>query len=278
MARTFEFAVLRLAPDAVRGEAVNLGIVVFNDGKLDIRVGEVLTRARLLYPEMDADTLSQGVGLFERMGSVSLPVAEKHRSLSRLGAFQLGELGHFTVADGAGAYEERVLNLLRMFVAVPRAKGGAARASNIVTAVRKEFRKAKVLAAIGDAAAISEHKIVPEWPIPNRPSLKANFALKNSVMRVCELVDLDLSDDAATPPAFFAGVVTLDVAKREAGAKQTVFAYRAKGPASRIDEALRIAEPHATELVDWNQKTARETFMHDWILAARVAVPVSQSA
>jgi hypothetical protein len=38
MARSFEFAVLRLAPDPARGEAINLGIVVFIEGDLDIRI------------------------------------------------------------------------------------------------------------------------------------------------------------------------------------------------------------------------------------------------
>ncbi|WP_410706222.1 DUF3037 domain-containing protein [Bradyrhizobium sp. BWC-3-1] len=48
MAHTFDFAVLRLVPDNARGESVNLGVVVFRDGEIDVRLGKVLTRARMV--------------------------------------------------------------------------------------------------------------------------------------------------------------------------------------------------------------------------------------
>lgn len=270
MAHTFEFAVLRLAPDATRGEAVNLGIVVFKDGEVDVRVGEVITRARLLFPEINATFLGEQVDLIKRLGRVSLSAKERHRALSSLGAFQLGELGHFTSSEEAvGGYEARVAALMQSFVAVSRRKGSTPRPSSLISQLRKEFRREKVLAVIGDATAIADHKIVPEWPIPNRPSLRANFALRNGMMRVCELVDLDLTGDGPPPSSFFSGVVTLDAARREAQAQETVFAYEARGRAARIDEALKIAEPHANRMVNWEKKAEREAFLHDWIGSAK---------
>jgi Protein of unknown function (DUF3037) len=243
MARSFEFAVLRLAPDPARGEAINLGIVVFIEGDLDIRIGEVITRARLLYPEVTPEGLREGVALMRRLGSVDLVAVERHRSLRQLGLFALGDLGHFTVEeDHQGPYEGQVARLLRLFTATPRGEQTRSRpVSRLNTAVRKVFRLEKVLAIKGDAGAISEHKIVPEWPLPTRPSLRADLALRNRIMRVCEVVEFNLEDDSAPPAALFEGVVTLDVAQREADAQQTVFAYRATGPSARIDEALGIA-------------------------------------
>lgn len=276
MAHTFNFAVLRLAPDATRGEAINLGVVVFKDGNVDVHIGEILTRARVLFPEMSGDVLKEQVDVLKRLGSVDLPVKEKHRALSSLGAFTLGELGSFSSNDHSPAsYEDRVAALMQTFVRAPRRKPMAAHATRFATAVRKEFRKEKVLAAIGDATAIADHKIVPEWPIPNHPSLKADLALRNGAMRVCELVDLDFTNDGPPPHGFFAGVVLLDVAKREANAQETVFAYRAKGPAAQVDNALRIAEPHTTKFVDWARRAEREAFLHDWINAARDGQPAA---
>src|SRR4029077_12272299 len=145
---------------------------------------------------------------------------------------------------------DRVNALLSTFVIPSRSALIKKRpASRLTTEVRRIFRNEKVLANIGDAAALSEHKIVPEWPIPNRPSIRADFALRNGSMRVCELVDMDLGKDAPPPASFFEGVVTLDVAQKEAKATQRVFAYRAKGAAGRIDEALAIARMHASEIV-----------------------------
>jgi hypothetical protein len=137
------------------------------------------------------------------------------------------------------------------------------------------FRQEKVLASVGDAAAISEHKIVPEWPLPNRPSLKADLALRNRVMRVCEIVELKMDDDLPPPAGLFSGVVTLEVARKMAEAEQCIFAYRATGSKVRIDEALEIANLHATNIVNWDRKQDREAFLHDWISAAKAEQTVS---
>jgi hypothetical protein len=58
------------------------------------------------------------------------------------------------------------------------------------------------------------------------------------------------------------------VAQREVQAQQRVFAYRGKGPAARIDEALAIARMHASEIIDWDKMGQREGFIHQWVTAA----------
>jgi hypothetical protein len=270
MARSFDFSVLRLMPDPARGETINLGIVVFRDDNLDVRVGEVLTRARSLYPDLTLDHLREGVAVLQRLGAVSMSSAERHASLARIGPFALGDLGYFTPDDDtAQSYESHVNRLLGLFTSANRNIRRTSRVSRLATIVRKVFRDEKVLAQIGDSAAIAEHKIVPEWPIPTRPSLRADLALANGIIRVCEIVDLQMTDDGPSPASLFEGVVTLDIAQRVADAKQAVFAYQAAGPSARIDEALGIARVHATDLVNWDSRQERDEFLHQWIDAAR---------
>jgi hypothetical protein len=210
--------------------------------------------------------------VLQRLGAVALPAADRHASLRHVGPFAFGDLGYFATEDELPqTYENHVTRLLRIFTATRRTSQKKTRpASRLITVVRKAFRDEKVLAQIGDSGAISEHKIVPEWPLPSRPSLRANLALKNSIIRVCEIVDLRLSDDGPVPASFFEGVVTLDVAQREANAQQTVLAYRAAGPTARIDDALGIARLHASRLVNWDEKNEQEDFLHEWINAAKV--------
>lgn len=271
MARSFEFSVLRLMPDPARGEMINLGVVVFREGEVDVRVGEVVTRARLLYPDLTPETLREGIAILQRLGAVSLPTAERYASLRHIGPFVLGELGYFTAEeDTAQSYESNLARVMRVFTSATRSTPKFSRStSRLTTMVRKAFRGEKVLAQVGDAGAISEHKIVPEWPLPSRPSLRADLALSNGIVRVCEIVDLNMSDDGPAPPSLFEGVVTLDVAHRVADAQQTVFAYRAVGATARIDEALGIASIHASDLVNWDNKKEQEDFLHQWIIAAK---------
>ncbi len=87
MARTYDFAVLRLEPDAVRGEVVNVGLVIFNETGVDVRVGEVLTRARALHRDFGPEAIKSAVPFLEKVGTVPLPPAERHRTLSRIGLY-----------------------------------------------------------------------------------------------------------------------------------------------------------------------------------------------
>lgn len=270
MACTYKFAVLRLVPDVLRAESINVGLAVFRDRDVDIRVGEVLTRARALYPDLSDEAFQQALSVLRRLGSAPLNTDQRYQALSRVGSFVLGEPGHFTVEDSKPeTYDAHVDRLMKLFVSMPRGPVVAKKASRLVTTIRTAFRREKVLANVGDVAAIGEHRVVPDWPLPTRPSLRADLALKNRIMRVCEIADLALEDDAPPPPALFSGVVTLDVAQREEGAEQCIFAYRAKGSKVRIDEALGIAEAHASMLVDWDKTVERETFIHDWLTAAK---------
>jgi hypothetical protein len=191
--------------------------------------------------------------------------------LERYGLFALGELGYFAAEDEQPqTYEGHVARLLRLFTATSRASRSRSRpTSRLNTEIRQELRREKVLAASGDAGAISAHLIVPDWPIPTRPSLRADLALRNGVMRVCQIVDLRLTDEGPPPAPLFESVVTLDVAEREANAKETYFAYRATGPTARVDEALAIARLHASHLVDWNVGKERDAFLQDWVTAAK---------
>lgn len=271
MARIFDFSVLRLMPDPARGEVVNLGIVVFRDDGLEVRIGEVLTRARLLYPDLTPDSLRESIAILRRLDAVSLPLTQRHAALRTIGPFALGELGRFTAEDSTPqSYEINVARVMQVFTGAIRAASNKVRSvSRLTTTVREVFRAEKVLASIGEADAITKHKIVPEWPLPSRPSLRAGFAQQNGILRVCEVVELNMDDEGPAPPGLFESVVTLDTAQSVAMAKQAVFAYRATGPTARIDEALKIAATHATEMVDWDNSKQRDAFLHQWVKAAK---------
>jgi hypothetical protein len=90
-------------------------------------------------------------------------------------------------------------------------------------------------------------------------------------MRVCEIADMSFSDEGKYPRSLLEGIVTLDVAKRVANAQECVFAYRAIGPTSRIDEALSLVRPHATRIVNCDNVRERKSFTEEWTEAARVA-------
>ena len=280
MHNMYDFSVLRLVPDTVRGEVINIGIVVFKGDGLDVRLRPTMTRARSIYPEFNDELLNEAVKNLQRLGSVDLSPIELHRGLSHIGPLALGDLGYFTAKDDSlESYEANIVRLLNIFVAAPKTSTVSEHrpSSRLAAGVRGIFRREKVLAKSGDVGALQEHKIVPAWPLPNGSDLKADLALKNGIMRVCEIVDLSVGSDDRLPLGLYEGVVTLDASQSLANAEERVFAYRGGVHSSKVDAALKLAQMHANRFVDWDNVSDRETFVHDWINAAARTDPKTKA-
>ena len=76
-AQTFKYAVIRLSPDSLKGEAINIGIAVFRDGEIETHIGRVLTRVRAISPNFTQDLLDKALFSFKKFSSLKLPDAKK---------------------------------------------------------------------------------------------------------------------------------------------------------------------------------------------------------
>lgn len=59
--------------------------------------------------------------------------------------------------------------------------------------LRRQFKEMGILAESGDVNA--DHKVVPDFPISLKHGLKAEFAIKNTVMHITETVDFDVNEE-----------------------------------------------------------------------------------
>jgi hypothetical protein len=60
--------------------------------------------------------------------------------------------------------------------------------------LRKQFEALGIMA--GKNEGLEDHKVVYNYPVSTRHGLKAEFALKNSVMHITETVDFDVSEES----------------------------------------------------------------------------------
>jgi hypothetical protein len=271
MAHSFKFAVIRLSPDSLRGEAINLGIAVFHNGQIDTHIGQILTKARALVPDFSTEMLNKSLGLLQKFASIDLPDLEKHRAISSIGFLRLGDLGSFESRDFQGEdYHENIRFLLSTFVSEPRSVRLAASVSHprLVTDIRAAFRQEGLLANEKDQQAIFQSKIVPNWTLPDLPDLQVDLAVKNGSLRVCEIVELDFEGGSRLPSSFFESAVKLKTAVDVANASESIFAFKARGPKSKIDDVLELVDGYATRLLNWEVESDRKKFLRDWTEAA----------
>lgn len=272
-AQSFKYAVIRLSPDSLKGETVNIGIAVFRDGQIETHVGRVLTRVRAISPNFTQDLLDKALFALRKFSLMKLPDDEKHAALNSIGVIRLGDLGSFVSQDVDGKdYAANIQFLLSTFISDGRQnKPSSLGNRKLVTDIRGAFREHRLLASENDPEAINQHKIVPNWTLPQkeqRRKFQVDLAVKNGSLRVCEILDLDLEDGKELSNSFYKTAVVLDEAKNFAAAEETTLAFKAKGSKRAIDEVLAVASSHANRLVDWNSLAQRRSFIQDWTDAA----------
>lgn len=185
MAGTYNYSLIRAVPDPRRGEWVNIGVVVYLAGSLDVRLLRNPTKLRMLAPTLDMGFLADLPTGWQRLCE-GLETAEDRRALlARFPLAHASPLGQF-IAD-AHSYDVQVQGIMRDLVAPPPQPRDDAKATRLETELRAIFRKARLLGSSpGD---IGRHLVVPKFPVDRDANLVADFALRNGVMRLTETID-----------------------------------------------------------------------------------------
>jgi hypothetical protein len=270
MARSYDFAVVKFVPDAVRDESLNAAIIVLGADGLDVRVTPNPERLHAIAPRLMSDTLEELKRSLESLDVKGLPLAERLAQLRRLSGVVISEPGTLH-AENIRELNNHVDSLVARLLTPVRtpAPMTVLRATALVQELSKTFRKEKLLGR-GDEDLL-KHKVVRNIPVSSDGSLRADFVAKNRVMHVTETVDLRTSGDLSNARLkdIAVAAVTLDEAKRTFGPRtQRYFVYAGTAAAEkRALGFLRAAEHHAEKVFNFSSRNDRASYL-DYIFAA----------
>jgi Protein of unknown function (DUF3037) len=259
MAHTSKYSILTAIPDRRRGERVNVGIIVFRDGGLDVRFQQAAFKLRALTRE-NWDSRIEGIR--QRIGGVYNSSATPEEMLEQIG---------FTVpliaTSGIGAlnwhstseYEKNIDEIMESLVLLPKAKPADA-ASRINTEIATIFRKAKALAR--KEQSIKDGKIVRGLPVAPSEGLAADFALKNSVMHIASTLDLR-KQSARLDEAALKSIV-LDKSREKFGKTARLIGVYAVEPDMKkhFSHHIQLLSDYADESYNWLDTSKRNKFLH----------------
>jgi hypothetical protein len=266
MARSYKFAIVRLAPDDARDERINIGAVVLNEDGLDVRVSKRLERVRALSAAIDSSMLRDLTlelrDLDHRMREAGAGSAdERLEMLSRVGPLTLSRSGTFS-AENVDAYEARLASIMRSMVEPePAAARIREKRSRLLTQMKKAFRRERVLAQPGED--LKSHRIVSAVEMDE--GLVADLVLKNGAVHIVETVDA--SGDAESPRKALGDIgiaaLVLERGRMKYGDEaKTRLVYTASAALERIAQpSLEAAEHQGAELVNWASVTDRVRFI-----------------
>lgn len=267
MAQRYNFAVLRLAPQDARQESLNLGIAVFAETGLDIRLGRRLEKIRAISAAIDTDVLKDLLSDLRQLDAKFMDAradsAFRVQALGRVGPLSLSGPGLFTAED-ADAYERRVQSILKAMVEPePATARQRQKRSGILTEMKRLFRQEKVLAKPGED--LTSHRILTGYELDE--GLVADMVLKNGKMHVVETVDASGADVSVRKAVAEIGVaaLVLERARMEFGqATRSRLVYNASEQIERVARPCLDAAAHqGAELINWASATDRRKFVID---------------
>lgn len=185
MAHIFKYTILMAIPDRRRGERVNIGIMVFLRDRVDIRfvaVAKIGAIAGGNWAAYAGDLQRRILAQFKSGTEAEEYVAATPRIDPIIEA---SELGFFSI-ELAEQYETTVGEILDSLVVKPRSRPERPKSTRINTEIAREFRREKILATADEP--IDARRVVRDLTVENE--LKADFAIRNSVMHITATLDL----------------------------------------------------------------------------------------
>jgi hypothetical protein len=180
MAHSYSFAIVRLGTNDARDERLNVGLVVFNGDKLDVRVGRRVDKVRALSAGIEIATLRDLISNLTHIdetlqrGRVA-EISDRHAELRSTGPLSLSSLGTF-IADTAADYEARVSSILKSMVDVePAPRVVREKRSKLLTQVKRVFKLERIMAKKDED--LSSHRIVTAFELDD--GLVADLVLRN---------------------------------------------------------------------------------------------------
>lgn len=196
MNTTYHYVVLRLAADDLRGEVINVGLVLFNE-KQPHRIVMMATLNKLR--AIDASWNTQRLAAWSNNVS---KIVENQRSaqscVQTLGAFGFCDpkaVGVFH-AESEAEVSKMLTELKHTYVSSTQSaeKPKREKRTRLQTALREQFKKMHVLGDTVDD--IAEHLVVANVPVNGHPELKADFVYKNGTYRITQTIDYHVAPDS----------------------------------------------------------------------------------
>jgi hypothetical protein len=256
MAIVFNYAVLMAIPDPRRGERVNVGIVVFAPGGLDVRLTEMGKVKALTGNDWSSYATSAARRLRERYTSSD----EAHAAITAAEPFDpilRATSPAWFALDSLNDYEGRIREILSALVVRPKRTAEKAKTTRINTEIARELKQSDVLAAHDEP--MDSHKVVRDYCVEDE--LRADFAQRNGVLRVAATLDLRRAHVDIREATLKA--IVLDRAKKVYGHDARRIGVYAALPEEmpHFKQHLELLHDYSDEVFNWQIEGERAGFM-----------------
>lgn len=201
------YSLLTLRPDPERLDVLCVGVVIL-DAENQWHVSAPGPKEKLSIFGASADTLGRIAVNLERVLSECATLSSARSTLASMrSTLEIHSFEGLFSYSSQDEFRKNVLDILQESV-IPTAKAAIQAKERPVTVVRQRTR-ARLRRTFENMGIfgkhpdeIEQHKVVHNFPVSAQHGLKAEFALKNSVMHFTETVDFEVGEDSVRTKIF----------------------------------------------------------------------------
>ncbi|MHB1701180.1 MAG: DUF3037 domain-containing protein [Acidobacteriaceae bacterium] len=195
MDKIYHYVVLRLAIDDLRGEIINVGIVLFAEEEQPrLIVMATLNKLRALDASWDQARFGRWVANIQEIIAQQRTPQEAVQGLAMFGFCDAEAIGMFTASNQTELASE-IAEVKATYVSNRAATAQhRERRSRLHTLLRERFRAMHVLGATMDDLA--NHMVVAHVPVPGHSELRTDFLYGNGVYSITQAIDYRISPDS----------------------------------------------------------------------------------
>ena len=196
MNTTYHYVVLRLAANDLRGEIINVGMVLMHqDQPHKIVMMATLNKLRAIDSRWNSQRLAAWTKNIQTIVQSQKTASGCVRTLGSFGFCDPNAVGVFH-AQSEAELAKMITELKQTYVASHAAEDKPKREkrTRLQTALREQFKKMHVLGETVDD--IAQHLVVANVPVTGHPELKADFVYKNGTYRVTQTLDYHVAPDS----------------------------------------------------------------------------------
>ncbi|WP_050862064.1 DUF3037 domain-containing protein [Enterobacter kobei] len=181
--KTFKYSLIRVTPNLEKGETINVGLIVYRDNDIDVRMLNSVTKLRAIEKGLNLDYLDELTASFHEISRSIKDILLLPRLFK--GSLNLSDFGMFTI-DLPENYESKINDLMNRLVN-PQ-KGSHKKATRkVFFDIKDTFVKHGIFSKYDED--LFHHKVIANYPISPNEGLEADFLLKNGKYHLTETID-----------------------------------------------------------------------------------------
>ncbi|HCA3691055.1 DUF3037 domain-containing protein [Klebsiella aerogenes] len=181
--KTFKYSLIRVTPNLEKGETINVGLIVYRDNEIDVRMINSVSKLRAIDKNLNLDYLDDLTSSFFELSKSINDILLFPRLFK--GSLSLSDFGVFTVTEKSN-YEIKINELMNRLVNPQKTQHKKAN-RKIFFDIKDTFIKHGIFSKYDED--LYHHKIVANYPISSDEGLSADFLLKNGRYHLTETID-----------------------------------------------------------------------------------------